>query len=95
MTVDFGLIFLEAVTLAVIVFGALTFFLLRHWFSPAKEVLPPWLWLRFTILLFGFCLFALVEGILLRPYSFFWVVLVVGITASANVMSARKLLGLQ
>jgi hypothetical protein len=92
MTVDLGLIFLEGVTLAVIVFGALTFFLLRRWFSPAKEVLPPGLWLRFAILLFGFCLLALVEGILLRPYSLFWVVLVVGITLVSIVKIAPKLL---
>jgi hypothetical protein len=35
--------------------------------------MPLWLWLRFTVLLFGFCLIALIEGMLLRFIRFFLV----------------------
>jgi hypothetical protein len=55
-----------------------------------EEATPPWL--RFTVLLFGFCLLALVEGILLRPHSFFWVVLVGGITLFIIAKIAPKAL---
>jgi hypothetical protein len=77
---DVGVLLLEGATLTVIVFSALAFFLLRRWFSPANDAMPPGLSLRFIILLFGFSLIALIEGLLLRPYSFFWFVLVVGTT---------------
>jgi hypothetical protein len=43
-------------------------------------------------LLLGFCLLALIEGILLRPYSFFWF-MVLGITLLAIAKIAPKLLG--
>ncbi len=92
MNVDFGLIILEGVTLAVIVFGAFAVFLMRRCFSQVNEATPLGLWLRFTLLLFIFCLLALIEGILLRPYSFFWVVVVVGITLFIVAKIAPKLL---
>jgi hypothetical protein len=44
------------------------------------------------VLLFGFCLLALMEGILLRPVQFFWFALVVGITLFGIVKIAPKLL---
>jgi intracellular septation protein A len=55
------LLLLEAATLTVIVFGTLAVFMLRRWFSTS----------RVTVLLFVFCLVALIEGVLLRPYGFF------------------------
>jgi hypothetical protein len=48
-----------------------------------------------TVLLFGFCLLALIEGILLRPYSFFWVVLAGGITLFIMAKVAPNVLGRQ
>jgi hypothetical protein len=51
------------------------------------------LWLRFTVLLFGFCLIALIEGMLLRPYGFFWFVSIVGITLFVIVKIVLTLLG--
>jgi hypothetical protein len=90
---DMGLILVEGVTLAFIVFAALAVLLLRRRYSSSTDATSAGLWLRFTMLLFGFCLVALVEGILLRPYSFFWLVLVVGITLFVIAKIAPKLLG--
>jgi hypothetical protein len=59
---EIGLLILEGVTLAVVVFGALPVFSIRRWFVGTNDATPPWLWLRFTVLLFGFCLIALIEG---------------------------------
>jgi hypothetical protein len=59
---EIGLVILEGITLAVIVFGALAVFSIRRWFVGSNDATPPWLWLRFTVLLFGFCLIALIEG---------------------------------
>jgi hypothetical protein len=93
MNIDLGLILLEGMTVAMVVFGAFAVFMVRRWVSPATNAASPLgLWLRFRILLFGFCLLALVEGILLRPYGFFWVVLVVGITLVGIAKIAPKLL---
>jgi hypothetical protein len=75
---DIGLVLIEGVTLAVIVFGALAVFSIRRWFIGSNDTTPPGLWLRFTVLLFGLCLIALIEGVLLHPYGFFWIVSVVG-----------------
>jgi O-antigen ligase len=93
MNIDLGLILLESVTLAVVVFGALAVFIARRWFSPSNDEPPPGLWLRFTVLLFGFCLIALIEGLLLHSFGFFWFVLVAGITLLVIAKIAPKLLG--
>jgi lysylphosphatidylglycerol synthetase-like protein (DUF2156 family) len=93
MNIDLGLILLEGLTVAVVVFGALAVFMIRRWFSPSSDVAPIGLWFRFTVLLFGFCLLALIEGVLLRPYGFFWFVLVVGITLFGVAKIAPRLLG--
>ncbi len=95
MTIDFGLILLEGVTLAVVVFGALAVFIARRWFSPSNDEAPPGLLLRFTVLLFGFCLIALIEGLLLHSFGFFWFVLVAGFTLFVIAKIAPRLLGLQ
>jgi hypothetical protein len=79
----------EGVTLTVIVFGALAVFSIRRWFVESNDAISPWLWLRFTVLLFGFFLIALIEGILLQPYGFFWFVMVVGITLVIAAKIAR------
>jgi hypothetical protein len=91
MTFDSGLLLLEGITFAVIVFGALAVFFLR-WFSPPREATPLGLWLRYTVLLFGFCLIALIEGILLHPYGLLWFVPVVGITLVVVAKIAPRLL---
>jgi hypothetical protein len=95
MTIDFGLILLEGVTLAVVVFGALAVFLIRRWFVGSNDATPSWLWLRFTVLLFGLCLIALIEGTLLHPYGLVWFVPVVGITLFVITKIAPKMLGRQ
>jgi hypothetical protein len=89
---EIGLVILEGITLAVVVFGALAVFLLRRWFVGSNDATPLWLWLRFTVLLFGFCLIALIEGRVLRPYGFFWFVIVVGITLLVAAKIMPKLL---
>jgi hypothetical protein len=93
MTIDFGLILLEGVTLAVVVFGAVVVFMVRRWVSPASDAAPARLWLRFTVLLFVFSLVALIEGVLLRPYNLFWLALVVALTLFVVAKIAPKLLG--
>jgi hypothetical protein len=93
MTIDFGWIPLEGVTLAVVVFGALAVFIVRRWFSPSNEEMPRGLWLRFTGLLFGFCLIAFIEGLLLRSFGFPWFLLVVGIILLVIAKVAPKLFG--
>jgi hypothetical protein len=47
------------------------------------------------VLLFVFCLVALIEGVRLRPYSFFWLVVVVAITLFVVAKITPKLLGRQ
>jgi hypothetical protein len=47
----------------------------------------------FTVLLFGFRLIALIEGVLLHPYGLSWFVPVVGITLFVTAKIAPKLLG--
>jgi hypothetical protein len=59
------------------------------------DAISAWLWLRFTVLLFGFCLIALIEGMLLQPYGFFWFVPAVAITLLVIAKIAPKLLGRQ
>ena len=88
------LVLLESVTLAVIIFGGLAVFFVRRWFSPSREAIPAGLLLRFSVLLFGFCVIALIEGVLLQPYGFFWIVLVLGINVVLITKLASKLLGL-
>jgi hypothetical protein len=90
---EIGLVLLEGITLAVIVFGALAVFSIRRWLVGSNDETPPGLWLRFTVLLFIFCLVALIEGVLLSPYRFFWFVLVAGITLFIIAKIAPKLLG--
>jgi hypothetical protein len=51
--------------------------------------------LRFTVLLFGFSLIALIEGLLLHSFGFFWFVLVAGFTLFVIAKIAPRLLGLQ
>jgi len=79
--------------LTVIVFGALAVFMLRRWLSPSRDPTPPGLWFRFTVLLFVFCLVALIKGVLLRPYNLFWLALVVALTLFVVAKIAPKLLG--
>ena len=86
------LFLLEGLTVAVIIFGALAVFFLRRWVFPGREGIPPGLLLRFSVLLFGFCLIALIEGVLLQPYGFFWFLLVLGITVVLVAKLAPKLL---
>ncbi len=95
MNVDLGLILLEGITLAVVVFGALAVFFIRRRSSVSYYETPPRLWLRFTVLLFGLCLSALIEGILMHPYGPFWFVPVVWITLFVVAKIAPRLLGLQ
>ncbi|HEY8185750.1 MAG TPA: hypothetical protein VIF64_06760 [Pyrinomonadaceae bacterium] len=90
-----GLVILERITLAAVVFGALAVFSIRRWFVGSNDATPPWLWLRFTVLLCGFCLIALIEGVLLNPYGFFWFVPVIGVTLVVIAKIPPKLLGLQ
>jgi hypothetical protein len=47
---NLGLVLLECVTLAVVVFGALAVFMIRRWFSPTREPMSVDFWLRFTVL---------------------------------------------
>jgi hypothetical protein len=79
-------------SIAATVIAALAVFLLRRRYSSSTDENSAGLWLRFAVLLFGFCLLALVEGILLRPYSFFWLVLIVGITLFVVAKIVPKLL---
>jgi hypothetical protein len=67
-------------------------FSIRRWFVGSNDATPPWLWLRFTALLFGLCLIALIEGILLHPYGVFWFVSVLGITLVVVAKIAQRLL---
>jgi hypothetical protein len=67
-------------------------FLIRRWFVGSNDATPAGLWLRFTVLLFGFCLIALIEGVLLHPYGLFWFVPVVGTTLIVVAKIAPKLL---
>jgi hypothetical protein len=76
---ELGLILLEVLTAGVIVFGALAIFLLRRRSQP-HEAGSPALWLRFSVLLFVCLVSAVIEGVLLRPYGFVWLVLVGGLT---------------
>jgi hypothetical protein len=92
---EIGLVILEGITIGVIVFGALAMFSIRRWFVGSNDATAPWLWLRFTVLLFGFCLIALIEGILLHPYGLVGFVPIVGITLFVVAKIAPRLLGLQ
>jgi hypothetical protein len=92
---EIGLVILEGITLAVIVFVALGVFSIHRRIVGSNDATAPWLWLRFTVLLFGFCLIALIEGVLLHPYGFVWFVSVVGITLFVVAKIAPRLLGLQ
>jgi hypothetical protein len=87
---EIGLVILEGITLAVVVFGALTVFSIRRWFVGSNDATPPWLWLRFTVLLFGFCLIALIEGVLLHLYRLVWFVPIVGITLFVAAKVVRR-----
>ena len=74
--VDIGRILWEAVTVAVIVFGALALFTLRG--RRRETASPPaGFWFRFSLVLFTFCLLAAIEGVVLPQYSIlaFWVAL--------------------
>jgi hypothetical protein len=90
---EIGLVILEGITLAAVIFGALAVFSIRRWFVGSDDATPPWLWLRFTVLLFGLCLIALIEDVLLHPYGFFWFVSVVGITLFVLAKIGPRLLG--
>lgn len=90
---EIGRVILEGITLTIVVFGALALFSIRRWFVGSHDETPLWLWLRFTVLLFGLCLIAFIEGILLQPYGFFWFVSVVGVTLFVIAKIARRLLG--
>jgi hypothetical protein len=90
MNMEIGLVILEGMTLAVIVFGALAVFSIRRRFVWSNDTTPPWLWLRFTVLLFGFCLIALIEGVLLHLYRLVWFVPIVGITLLVPAKIARR-----
>jgi hypothetical protein len=76
---ELGLILLEVLTVAVVVFGTLAIFMLRRGSQP-QEADSPGLWLRFSVLLFVCLVIAVVEGVLLRPFGFRWMVLVGGLT---------------
>jgi hypothetical protein len=95
LQMDIGLVILEGTTLAVIVFGAFAVFSIRRWFVGSNDATPPWLWLRFNVLLFGLCLIALIEGVLLHPYGLFWFVPVIGVTLFVVAKVAPTLLGQQ
>jgi hypothetical protein len=41
MNIDLGLVLLEGVTVAVVVIGALTVFMVRRWVSPSNDEPPP------------------------------------------------------
>ena len=90
---EIGLLVLEGITLAVVVFGALAVFSIRRWFVGSTDTAPLALWLRFTVLLFGFCLLALIEGILLHPFGLFWFIPILAITLFVIAKIAPKLLG--
>jgi hypothetical protein len=59
-----GIILREALTLAIINFGALEVFLLRRWFPPTSDNLSPGLWVRFSLLVFVLAVIGLIEGML-------------------------------
>jgi hypothetical protein len=61
-----GYFFWEGLTLAGIIFGALAVFWLRG--VGGKE--QARLWVRFSLLLFGVCMFGLIVGSLLSQYGF-------------------------
>ena len=87
---DIGRIIWEGVTIAVVVFGALAAFTLRRRFSKTESP-PATFWLRYSFLLFGFCLLAAIEAVVLPQYSMFafWVAL--GLTALAVAIAVPKL----
>jgi hypothetical protein len=76
---EIGLILLEVLTVAVVVFGALAIFLLRRRPQP-DETASLGLWPRFSVLLLVCLVIAVVEGVVPRPFSFIWLVLVAGAT---------------
>jgi hypothetical protein len=88
---EIGLILLEVFTVAVVVFGALAIFMLRRG-SQSHEAGLPGLWLRFSVLLFVCLVIAVVEGVLLRPYSFVWLVLVGAVTVYLIAKAGPKFL---
>jgi hypothetical protein len=75
-----GFIIWEGLTVAGIVFGALAVFFLRRRFSGSSKGPPPQLWLRFSVLLFGLCLLAVIEATVLPQYGIFWFIVAVGLT---------------
>jgi hypothetical protein len=52
----------------------------------------PRLWIRFSLLLFGVCMFGLAMGSLLSPYGFGWFLLAMGLTLYLVAKVAPKLL---
>jgi hypothetical protein len=75
-----GFIIWEGLTVAVIFFGALAVFFLRRWFSSSSKGPPLQLWIRFSVLLFGLCLLAVIEATVLPQYGMFWFIVAVGLT---------------
>ena len=87
-----GFIIWEGLTVAVIVFGALAVFFLRRRFSGSSKGPPPQLWIRFSVLLFGLCLLAVIEATVLPQYGTFWFVAVAGLTLLLFVRVLPKVL---
>ena len=88
-----GLLLWEAVTLTVIVFGALCVFLLRSWYSRADGEVRWGLWLRFSVVLLVLSVIGLVEGVLLAPFGFGWFLFALVITLYVIKKFARRILG--
>jgi hypothetical protein len=88
---EMGLILLEVLTATIVVFGALAIFLLRRQSQP-HEAGSPGLWLRFSVLLFLCLVIAVVEGVLLRPFGFVWLLLVGGLTVFVVAKCGPKFL---
>ena len=88
-----GLLRWEVATLTVIVFGALCVFLLRSWFSRTEGEVRWGLWLRYSVVLLALSMVGLVEGVLLSPFGFGWLLLALAITLYVVKKFARRLLG--
>jgi hypothetical protein len=88
---EIGVFILDSITLAIVVFGALAVFSIRHWFVGSNDATPVAL-ASVHCVMFGFCLIALIEGILLHPYGLLWFVPVVGITLVVVAKIAPRLL---
>ena len=87
-----GFIIWEGLTVAVLVFGALAVFFLRRRFSGSSKGPPPQLWMRFSVLLFGLCLLAVIEATVLPQYGMFWFVATAGLTLFLFVRILPKVL---